>query len=116
MNADAVLDECRHEPRSLELGNGGRCCVNCWNAYRAAFRAERKVENAAAREAGRVYWAGRGLKPGDTIYTIGANFFGPVVIKGIAKVGWVGAYVSCPRHYGRKMLKPEYWTNKDPAP
>lgn len=77
-------------------GHGTRMiCRDCTSAHHrtsAAIDVQRKREG---REDGEAYWAGRGIKPGATVYVVGSSMLGPTRIKATAKVGVNGAYVTC---------------------
>ena len=116
----AAAARCGHDNRNIGMAgeDGATCCYDCYqaaqpllDASRAEWRAARKVANAAMRETGLAYWAGRGLTPGAAVYQTGSHIFGPFTVTGTAKVGANGAYVSCPKRCGNKQLDPRYWRN-----
>ena len=107
-SAMAVLAACRHELRPCEVLGVGNVCVDCWNHHVAARRDADKIRITEGREAGRAYWAARGVRLGDTVYSTGVGIFGPFTVEGTAKAGRVDAYVTSAKARG-KQLDPRYW-------
>lgn len=84
-------------------------CNDCHNrAYYARRERERQAQ-AARREEGRLWWAARGVKPGDRLTRRLHSILGPLYgtrITGVAKVGASGPYIYNAQ-YGQ--LDPEGW-------
>ena len=109
-----ILLECEHADRAAEVnmldGTRRLVCCDCWNSHVDKRREAEQHELNAARWRGVEYWRGRGLDVGAIVYTSGFTIFGVAyAIEGIAKVGRAGAYVSCPKKYGRKQMDPRFW-------
>ena len=113
--------------RELELSRPGFCtacgryaadgrntagqCLDCHNRSVHERRAARKAEIAAAKAAGRRFWAERGIQVGDAVeYYAFSLIAGVIRYVGRAKVGAGGAYVYV-RGLGR--FRPDGWRKVD---
>jgi len=88
-------------------------CSACANAYMDERKRYMDRQKERTRQAGIEFWAARGIRPGDRVYTYAVDMLtggllGSMRIEGIARVnGRVGAYVSSPQFRG--YLSPHGW-------
>lgn len=84
-------------------------CNGCHNRQYHEAKAARRAWLEEQRQKGREYWKERGIEPGDEVETTVPAMIGTTVltVRGTAKVGKVGAYVSSPVQSG--YLSPGIW-------
>ena len=99
------------EMANCEAGNCTKCgkfdqfrntagqCMECHNAGYHAYKKERKIWLEQQRQQGREFWASQGITPGDKVERFARSMlgFGGIMVRGTAKVGAPGAYVSAPQ-------------------
>lgn len=122
MTEKEIILACRHEvetPCEIDMGDGtkAKCCCDCWNASRVAAKASRKAWLQDQKNKGADYWRARGIAIGETVEMTGWNLFSPFIVRGVAKVGAAGAYVSSdyPTCRGRQ-LDPSTWRKCEAKP
>ena len=82
-------------------------CNACWNKHVRARRHADKLRRQEGQARGRDYWTGRGIAVGNSVQMFCPSWtgLGGSVVKGVAKAGVRGAYVST-KQYPRKQLAP----------